>query len=129
MTNRERLIDLIKKAEKQELLDFFTADLDEAIDMSGGTQFNGTVEHLADYLLEHGVIVPPCKVGDTVYYITGIGHNLVKPAKVKEIIIDENGIKDLYVQGDGYSFENSFDIFFLTREEAEEKLKECKRNV
>ena len=36
MTDRERRIDLIKKAEKQELLDFFTADLDEAIDMSGG---------------------------------------------------------------------------------------------
>ena len=91
----------------------------------------GTVEaeSLADYLLANGVIVLPCKVGDTVYYITGIGHNLVKPAKVKEIIIDENGIKDLYVQGDGYDFENSFDIFFLTREEAEEKLKECKRNV
>lgn len=124
MTDRERLTDLIKKAEKQELLDFFTADLDEAIDMSGGTQFNGTVEHLTDYLLEHGVIVLPCKVGDTVYYITGIGHNLVKPAKVKEIIIDENGIKDLYVQGDGYDFENSFDIFFLTREEAEKALKE-----
>lgn len=86
-------------------------------------------EKEADYLIKHGIIVPPCKVGDTVYYITGIGHNLVKPAKVKEIIIDENGIKDLYVQGDGYDFENSFDIFFLTREEAEEKLKECKRNV
>ena len=124
MTDRERLIDLIKKAEKQELLDFFTADLDEAIDMSGGTQFNGTVEYLADYLIEHGIIVPPCKVGDTVYYITGIGHNLVKPAKVKEIIIDENGIKDLYMQGDGHNFENSFDIFFLTREEAEKALKE-----
>ena len=34
MTDRERLIELIKKAEKQELLDFFTADIDEAIDMS-----------------------------------------------------------------------------------------------
>ena len=81
-------------------------------------------ESLADYLLANGVIVLPCKVGDTVYYITGIGHNLVKPAKVKEIIIDENGIKDLYVQGDGYDFENSFDIFFLTREKAEKALKE-----
>lgn len=127
MTDRERLIDLIKKAEKQELLDFFTADLDEAIDMSGGTQFNGSVEYLAAYLIEHGVIVTPCKVGDTVYYITGIGHNIVKPAKVKEIIIDENGIKDLYVQGDGYNFENSFEIFFLTREEAEKALKEQKK--
>lgn len=68
----------------------------------------------------------PCKVGDTVYYITGIGHNLVKPAKVKEIILDENGIKDLYVQGNGHNFENSFDIFFLTYEEAEKKLEEFK---
>ena len=24
---------------------------------------------MTDYLLENGVIVPPCKVGDTVYYI------------------------------------------------------------
>lgn len=31
----------------------------------------GTVEAeaLADYLLENGVIVPPCKVGDTIYQI------------------------------------------------------------
>ena len=68
----------------------------------------------------------PCEVGDTVYYITGIGHNLIKPATVKEIILDENGIKDLYVQGNGHNFENSFDIFFLTREEAERKLREIK---
>lgn len=69
----------------------------------------------------------PCRVGDTVYYITGIGHNLVKPAKIKEIIIGENGIKDLYVQGNGHNFENSFDIFFLTREEGEKALKEQKQ--
>ena len=69
MTDRERLIDLIKKAEKQELLDLFTADLDEAIGMSGGTQFNGSVEYLADYLISNGVIVPPCNVGDTVYVV------------------------------------------------------------
>ena len=66
----------------------------------------------------------PCKVGDAVYYITGIGNNLIKSAQIKEIIIDENGIKDLYVKGDGHNFENSFDIFFLTREEAEKALKE-----
>lgn len=27
-------------------------------------------DSIADYLLENGVIVPPCKVGDTVYVIT-----------------------------------------------------------
>ena len=110
MTDRKRLIELIYSANNE-----FT---DENI-----TEENA-VEILADYLIEHGVIVLPCKVWDTVYYVTGIGHNLVKPAKVEEIIIDENGIKDLYVQGDGHNFENSFDIFFLTREEAEKALKE-----
>lgn len=68
----------------------------------------------------------PCKVGDKVWYITGIGHNLIKPAIVNEIIIDGKGIKDLYVCGNGHNFENSFDIFHLTREEAEKALEEKK---
>ena len=33
MTDRERLIEKIKLSEKQELHDFLTADLDEAIEM------------------------------------------------------------------------------------------------
>lgn len=111
MTDRERLIRLMQEASQSKS------------DYAG----NIGLGQIADYLIEHGVIVLPCKVGDTVYYVTGIGHNLVKPAKVEEIIIDENGIKDLYVQGDGHNFENSFDIFFLTREEAEKALKERER--
>lgn len=74
------------------------------------------------------LIVLPCSVGDTVWYITGIGRNLIKPAKIKEIIIGEDGIKDLYVQGDSCSFENSFDIFYITKEEAERALKERENN-
>ena len=71
----------------------------------------------------------PCKVGDTVYYITGIGHNLVKTATIKEIIIDKNGIKDLYVQGNGHNFESPFvSTFYLTKEEAEQALKESENN-
>lgn len=31
-------------------------------------------EKEADYLLENGVIVPPCKVGDKVYYISAVGN-------------------------------------------------------
>lgn len=30
------------------------------------------VERLADHLLAEGVIVPPCKVGDKAYHLTGI---------------------------------------------------------
>ena len=135
MTDRERLIDLIKKAEKQELLDFFTADLDEAIDMSGGTQFNGTVEHLADYLLKHGVIVLPCKVGDTVYFIN-------RANKPQEMIFDLIDLRCTCVNDTDcmcgslcndighnvcqYRFKNDFSDFgktvFLSREEAERAL-------
>lgn len=68
----------------------------------------------------------PCTVGDKVWYITGIGNKLIKPAIIEEIIIDSKGIKDLYVCGNGCNFENSFDIFYLTREEAEKALEEKK---
>lgn len=136
MTNREQLIDLIKKAEKQELLDFFTADLDEAIDMSGGTQFNGSVEYLAAYLIEHGVIVTPCKVGDTVYVltsdsITGFEKSRVKRMLLKNLqdgmtikiiilcVCDDWGgaVREFYPEDFGKTV-------FLTREEAEKALKE-----
>lgn len=113
MTERERLIELL-----EDTLHEWESDVSVQ-----------TLTEIAEHLIENGVIVPPCKVGDTVYYITGIGHNLVKPAKIKEIIIGEDGIKDLYVAGDGHNFENSFDIFFPTREEAEKALKERESNA
>lgn len=75
------------------------------------------------------LIVLPCSVGDTVWYITGIRHNLIKPAKIEEIIIGKDGIKDLYVQGDSCSFENSFDIFYTTEEEARRALKGGNKEV
>jgi len=66
----------------------------------------------------------PCKVGDTVYYLTGINKTLIKPAIIKEIVFDETGIKDLFVSSDICNFENSFDIFYLTREEGQKALAE-----
>ena len=55
MTERERLIELIKQAKKHT------------------KNANSDIERnmiFAEYLLANGVIVPPCKVGDTVYYIS-----------------------------------------------------------
>lgn len=69
----------------------------------------------------------PCKVGDTVYYLTGIHKTLIKPAIIKEIIFDTTGVKDLFVSSDTCDFENSFDIFYLTREEAEKALAERRK--
>ena len=81
-------------------------------------------ETLADHLLANGVIVPPCKVGDTVYYLGGIHKSLVKSATVEEIIASSNGVSDLLVNSEnGVTFENSVDIFYFTPEEAEQALK------
>ena len=74
-------------------------------------------ENCGNWILDKTV-----NIGDTVYYITGIGHNLVKPARVKEIILNENGVSYLYVAGDVHNFEASFDTFYLSKEQAEQAL-------
>ena len=56
---RDRLIELIRSARKKEVI-FFGEKC--------GTTYQ-TADEIADYLLANGVIVPPCKVGTTVYFI------------------------------------------------------------
>ena len=54
-------------------------------------------EYCADYLIANGVIVPPCKVGDTIYrcgidgmvYEGEIEHIQIFPHRI--VLIDENG--------------------------------------
>ena len=70
---------------------------------------------LADYLLEHGVIVLPCKAGDTLYCESAIkGHITYLKAPDLEWIFENREIFGKEI--------------FLTREEAEKALKECKDN-
>lgn len=79
-------------------------------------------EKVADYLLANGVIVLPCKVGDTVYYITGIHNTLVKEAKVEEIYVGEAGFA-FHLCHDYTYFTVQQEDVFLTREAAERALK------
>lgn len=44
---------------------------------------------IADYLLSHGVTLPPCRVGDTVYQTDG---ERVYESVVKKVIYDTDGI-------------------------------------
>lgn len=71
---------------------------------------------LADYLLEHGVIVLPCKVGDTLYCESAIkGHVTYLKAPDIEWIFENREIFGKEI--------------FLTREEAEKALKERGNNA
>jgi hypothetical protein len=109
MSDRDRLIELILGCER--------------VDLPLPFEYQ---EHLADYLLANGVIVSKYNVGDTVWYITGIHRTIVKSAIVEEIIINCNGVSDLFVTSDTGGFENSVDIFYKTKEEAEKALEGMK---
>ena len=115
MTERERLIKL----------------LDERIaiqECSLSPDKPLTTDSLADYLLAHGVIVPPCKVGDTVWLLK----NPIERWKVEcveKILNDVRiGIKfaprgsTVYVRARYIG-----DLLFLTREEAEAALEERRK--
>ena len=88
-------------------------------------------ETVADYLLENGVIVPPCKVGDKVYVVdyTRLG-NMIFECTIEEISHFTYGTYyylnwGLHIPRFKACQEKSFGkTVFLTREEAEKALKE-----
>lgn len=116
MTEREKLINLFIEAKRTEPDDISFS------------------EWLADFLLANGVIVPPCKIGDTVYAAILESHNRephVVTATVKSFDIESYGlIVDTYPsEEDGvpFSFGEIGKWVFFTHEEAEALLKECEQ--
>lgn len=85
---------------------------------------------IADHLLESGVIVPPCKVGDTVYVVSqGAGFSVVwnvYKATAKAIHLDQWGTLFVRVETDKENVGGYVEVgrVFLTREEAEAALAE-----
>lgn len=120
MSKRERLT---------ELIDGFVFGTQIAVN---SIEWNSAkVKELADYLIANGVIVPPCKVGDTVYVIY---NGYVTCAYVLSFYIDKDGgmfdlcikTKEEYALGLKKVIDKNytFSDIFLTREEAEKALKE-----
>lgn len=99
MTDRERLIDLMIEAKRTD------------------PETGSFTDYLAEYLLEHGVIIPPCKVGDTVYSI----EMRIVDKRVKYKVCEIPFSLTLW--------ENGWEDIFLTREEAERALKERENNA
>ena len=116
MTDRDRLIELLKDTPMLDVLYGQDEDWESA----------------ADYLLANGVIVPHCKVGDTVY-IPIEKTSCVFETKILAIGIDEDGdfVLNPHEYPDDVFCVNGANIgktVFLTKEEAEEKLKELNKN-
>ena len=111
MSERERLVELLSKAP----IGYTTLD---------NKYYKSTIEKIADNLLENGVIVPPVKVGQTVYYIGGMYHHLIKSAMVEAFDVNQDGVCELYVCSEnGIYFQDKVDKFYLSKSEAEKALK------
>ena len=84
---------------------------------------------LADYLLANGVIVPPCKVGDTVYKIEGDG--MIRELKaISCSCLVSDSVRSMTIHCSNYreavisfTWSDFGKTVFLTREDAEKTLK------
>ena len=107
MTDRERLIELIRQG---------------VLAYCGAKEDVLPHEVIADHLLANGVIVPPCKVGDKLYCVTNLTHSIAETVVIGMWIADGTfsilTIHGIIVDG------SIGKTVFLTKEEAEEKLKE-----
>lgn len=113
---RDRLIELCKKI---------------PYGVSVGAKFEQHFcEKIADYLLANGVIVPPCKVGQTVYAVSNYygGEWQIYECRVDNFTVYEKNTFMSISNPEGYNFgANICEIgktVFLTREEAEKALME-----
>lgn len=123
LTERERNVDGTGVA-KEEITDGLLKPFAEKI-----------LTKLADYedLEEQGLLVRlPCKVGDTVYVPT---RNFVSELRITMVSVDMHGAyfswklnSGIYPNLDGFSKSKLGKTVFLTREEAEKKLEEMKKN-
>lgn len=113
---RDRLIDLLYEAEGQVNNDY------------------PTVEQIANHLIENGVVLPPCKVGDKVWLLTSLNWKRtewgIKEGKVSMVqqkadkswkfrVTENHSVQDYTVDSIGKTV-------FLTKEQAEQKLKEMR---
>lgn len=81
---------------------------------------------IADYLLDNGVIVPPCKVDDTIYKIFRdrvVGPYEIRLLEVDSGVLDESGMHFVDNRDCWVFFEEFGKTVFLSKAEAEYALK------
>ena len=116
MTERKRLIELLSQ-------------IDYACD--NGSNLQDRIEYIADYLLENGVIVPQCKVGDAVYILAGPFGKKYEQDVCVGFYISDNGVTQVRTRnkkGNHGTYGIMGETLFLTKEEAEKALEERREN-
>ena len=130
MSDRDRPIELLKETETNPEktcphyleADCFKCPYDKGEDCDHEAR-------KADFLLANGVIVPPIEVGQTVWILFSI-EKTVESREVESIMRRQKSWTMRFTNGDCFTvWDNAEDEYFgktvfLTKEEAEEKLKE-----
>lgn len=130
MEQKERLIEILSRyfqigdsyaynlTRDKEAFSVGTMDLDDFEEFD-----EVTVADIAEYLTANGVIVPPCKVGQTVWFIR---NEKIIETKVDKIVLKYGGLYLLLSCNSIYetTCRSIGKTVFLTREEAEKALAE-----
>ena len=118
---RDRLIELILN---------FENELDKKHPHTGTMD---RIEATADHLIANGVIVPPCKKGDTVYVLI-TSQNYISEDVVTGFVFGKNNDTMQFADGSIYTIwdkaysEHFGKTVFLSREDAERTLEEMQNN-
>ena len=121
MTDRDKLKELLKQAQDK------YCDICAECAEDGYKDHESFEDFFADYLLANGVIVPPCKVGDKVWLINNpreyevLNFHWTGQLLWATLILIEEPTIMREINTDHFG-----KTVFLTREEAERKLKELK---
>lgn len=111
MTQKERLVELLDSSCCPQKDDYY--------------RYEDYLDALAEYLVYHGVIVPPCKVGDGIYLITK-SSSVPAMTRIDNVLFD--GDEFQYNMDDDMFFDFSEDDIgktaFATYKAAEQALKE-----
>ena len=87
------------------------------------------IDKLAEYedLEEQGrLVILPCKVGDTLYRLVPNPYREYVEIKIAQFVINKNGIYFMTDKGVSWSADKIGKTVFLTKSEAEAKLKELR---
>lgn len=96
---------VVSPVNKGDVKDFLMMLLDT--DMSGSD--GGYAFEMADFILNMGFVLPPCKIGDTVYKVTETG---AKKEIVYDFVYDGKVFRARFNPGSPLTYEFGRDIFF-----------------
>jgi hypothetical protein len=116
---RDRLVELLKKA-------------DENCDRKYIVDYEDAIVNIAEFLVANGVIVPPCYIGQEIWYLHKHWDGSSEIAKGKISMLQQKADKSwkfrITINSSVWDFKTE-DIgkrYFLTKDQAEQKLKEMR---